>query len=80
LSELIYFNRFGIPKAIISDCNTYFCTHSKEALLRKYYMTHQTSIAYHPQTNDQAEILNQEIKFILEKTVHPNQRDKNVTL
>jgi hypothetical protein len=42
-----------------------------EALLRKYHVTHQTFIAYHPQTNGQAEISNREIKLILEKTVQP---------
>jgi hypothetical protein len=66
------FNRFGIPKAIISDHGTHFCNRSMEALLRKYHMTHRTSIAYHPQTNGQAEISNREIKSILEKTVQPN--------
>jgi transposase InsO family protein len=74
------FDRFGIPKDIINDCNTHFCNHPKEVLLRKYYMTHRTSTTYHPQTNGQAEISNREIKSILEKTVHPNQRDRNVTL
>jgi len=38
---------------------------SMEALLRKYHVTHWTSTAYHPQTNGQAEISNQEIKSIL---------------
>jgi transposase InsO family protein len=66
------FNRFGIPKAIISDHGTHFCNRSMEALLRKYHVTHRTSIAYHPQTNGQAEISNREIKLILEKTVQPN--------
>jgi hypothetical protein len=46
-----------------------------EALLYKYHMTHRTSTTYHPQTNCQAEISNQEIKSILEKTVQPNRRD-----
>jgi len=46
-----------------------------EALLRKYLVTHRTSTPYHPQTNDQAEISNREIKSILEKAVQPNQRD-----
>jgi hypothetical protein len=31
------FNRFGIPKPIISDCDTHFCNCLKEALLRKYH-------------------------------------------
>jgi hypothetical protein len=52
------FDRFGIPKAIISDRGTHFCNHSIEALLRKYHVTHRTSTAYHPQMNDQAEISN----------------------
>jgi hypothetical protein len=69
------FDRFGIPKAIISDRGTYFCNRSMEALLHKYHLTHRTSTAYHTQTNDQAEISNREIKSILEKTVQPNRRD-----
>jgi len=35
------FDRFGIPKAIISDRGTHFCNHSMEALLRKYHVTHR---------------------------------------
>jgi transposase InsO family protein len=58
------FDRFGIPKAIISDRDTHFCNCSVEALLRKYHVTHRTSIAYHPQTNGQVEISNREIKSI----------------
>jgi hypothetical protein len=52
------FDRFGIHKAIISDHDTHFCNRSMEALLCKYHVTHRTSIAYHPQTNGQAEISN----------------------
>jgi transposase InsO family protein len=46
-----------------------------EELLRKYHVMHWTSTAYHPQTNGQAEMLNREIKSILEKIVQPNQQD-----
>jgi hypothetical protein len=74
------FDRFGIPKAIISDRGTHFCNCSMEALLRKYHVTHRTSTAYHPQTNGQAEISNREIKSILEKTVQPNRRDWSLRL
>ena len=69
------FDRYGIPKAIISDRGTHFCNRSIEALLRKYHVVHRTSTAYHPQTSGQAEISNREIKSILEKTVQPNRKD-----
>jgi len=52
------FDRFGIPKAIISDRDTHFCNRSMKALLHKYHVTHRTSITYHSQTNDQAKISN----------------------
>jgi hypothetical protein len=74
------FDRFGIPKAIISDRGTHFCNRSMEALLRKYHVTHRTSTAYHPQTNGQAEISNREIKSILAKMVQPNRRDWSLRL
>jgi transposase InsO family protein len=74
------FDRFGIPKAIINDRDTHFCNRSMEALLYKYYVTHRTFIAYHPQMNDQVEISNREINSILEKTMQPNQRDWSLRL
>lgn len=46
-----------------------------EAVLRKYGVVHKGSTLYHPQTNDQAEVSNKEIKQILEKTVQPNHKD-----
>ena len=44
-------------------------------MLRKYGVRHQTSLAYHPQTNGQAEVSNKEIKSILEKTVNSSKKD-----
>ena len=44
-------------------------------MLRKYGVRHQTTLAYHPQTNGQAEVLNREIKSILEKTVKSSKKD-----
>ena len=38
-------------------------------------MRHHTSLAYHPQANGQAEVSNQEIKSILEKTVNSSRKD-----
>ncbi|XP_073033736.1 uncharacterized protein [Primulina eburnea] len=36
---------------------------------------HKVALAYHPQSNGQAEVSNREIKQILEKTVNTNRRD-----
>ena len=38
-------------------------------------MKHKIALAYHPQTNGQAEISNREIKNILETTVNTNGKD-----
>ena len=38
-------------------------------------MRHRTSLAYHPQENGQAEVSNQEIKFIMEKIVNSSRKD-----
>ncbi|XP_075494765.1 uncharacterized protein LOC142532332 [Primulina tabacum] len=41
---------------------------------------HKVALAYHPQSNGQAEISNQEIKQILEKTVNTNRKDWAIKL
>ncbi|XP_073123693.1 uncharacterized protein [Henckelia pumila] len=41
----------------------------------KLPLRHKVACAYHPQTNGQAEISNQEIKQVLEKTVKTNRKD-----
>ena len=66
------FCRFGIPRAIISDQGTHFCNKLLENMLKKYGVTHPIATPYHPQTNEQAEISNREIKRILEKVVKPS--------
>ena len=40
------FNRFGMPKAIISDRGTYFCNKVFGALLQKYLVTHRVATTY----------------------------------
>jgi len=69
------FTRFGTPRAIISDEGSHFCNKLFEALLAKYGVKHRTALAYHPQTNGQAEISNREVKLILEKTVQRSRKD-----
>ncbi|XP_054813505.1 uncharacterized protein LOC129314162 [Prosopis cineraria] len=44
-------------------------------LLSKYGVHHRMSFAYHPQTNGLYELINREIKQILEKTVRPTRKD-----
>ncbi|XP_024986582.1 uncharacterized protein LOC112521825 [Cynara cardunculus var. scolymus] len=44
------------------------------ALFKKYGVKHRISTTYHPQTNGQAEVSNQEIKQILEKMVNPSRK------
>ena len=43
--------------------------------MSRYGIKHVMSLAYHPQTNGQAEISNREIKRILEKTVSSSKKD-----
>ena len=46
-----------------------------DKVLKKYGVRHRTSLAYHPQSNGQAEVSNREIKSILEKTVNSSKKD-----
>ncbi|XP_048235667.1 uncharacterized protein LOC125371179 [Ricinus communis] len=71
---------FGIPRAIVSDQRTHFCTRSVAALLKKYGVNHRIATAYHPQTNGQAEVSNREVKSILEKMVNPGRKNWSLRL
>nr|GEU66159.1 reverse transcriptase domain-containing protein [Tanacetum cinerariifolium] len=66
------FARFGTPRAIISDLDTYFCNDQFAKVMLKYGVTHRLAIAYHPQTSGQVEVLNRGLKRILEKKVGEN--------
>ncbi|GJR85189.1 pleiotropic drug resistance protein 1-like protein [Tanacetum coccineum] len=65
-------NRFGVPKALISDRGTYFCNSQLEKALQRYGVTHKLSTAYHPQSNGKTEVTNRAIKRILERSVGYN--------
>ena len=69
------FPRFGTPRAVISDEGSHLCNKLFASLLTKYEVKHQVSLAYHPQSNGQAEVLNREIKKILEKIVNVRRKD-----
>ena len=73
-------SRFGTPRTIISDRESHFANKVFERLMNKYGIKHIMSLAYHPQTNGQAEISNREIKKILEKTMSSSIRDWSLKL
>ena len=52
------FSRFGTPRALITDNGTHFCNKVIDKVLHKYRVRHRTSLAYHPQSNGQAEVSN----------------------
>nr|GEW21871.1 reverse transcriptase domain-containing protein [Tanacetum cinerariifolium] len=49
------FARFGAPRAIIRDRDTYFCNDQFVKVMLKYGVTHRLSTAYHSQTSGQVE-------------------------
>ena len=69
------FSRFGTPRTIISDGGSHFANKIFAKLMSRYGIKHVMSLAYHPQTNGQAEISNREIKRILEKAVSSSRKD-----
>ncbi|RDX62794.1 Pro-Pol polyprotein, partial [Mucuna pruriens] len=56
------FYRLGVPKALISDQGCHFCNYAMATLLKKYGVVHRVATVYYPQTNDQVEVFNREIK------------------
>nr|GEU44918.1 reverse transcriptase domain-containing protein [Tanacetum cinerariifolium] len=65
-------NKFGTPRAIISDRGTHFCNDQFVKVMLKYGVTHRLATAYHPQTSGQVEVSNRGLKRILERTVGEN--------
>ena len=68
-------SRFGAPRIIISDRGSHFENKVFAKLMSRYGIRHIMGLAYHPQSNGQAEISNREIKKILEKTVNSGIKD-----
>nr|GEZ12313.1 hypothetical protein [Tanacetum cinerariifolium] len=65
-------NKFGTPRAIISDRGTHFCNDQLTKVMLKYDFTHRLATTYHPQTSGQVEVSNRSLKRILERTVGEN--------
>ena len=73
-------SRFGAPRTIISDEGSHFENKVFEKLMSRYGIRHMMGLAYHPQSNGQAEISNVEIKKIMEKTVNTSRKDWSIKL
>ena len=73
-------SRFGASRTIISDEGSHFANKLFAKLMRKYGVRHVMGLAYHPQSNRQAEISNREIKKVLEKTINTSRKDWLVKL
>ena len=80
LFKKIIFPRFGVSRALISDGGSHFAHGKFKALLRKYGVRHKVGVGYHPQTSGQVEVINREIKSILEKSVAKNRKDWSIKL
>ena len=68
-------SRYGALRTIISDEGSHFSNKLFAKLLSIYGVIHAMGLAYHPQSNVQAEISNRETKNILEKTVNSRKKD-----
>ncbi|CAL1370225.1 unnamed protein product [Linum trigynum] len=72
-------SHFGTPMVIINDRGTHFQL-KFDKLLDRYGVTHWVSITYHPQRSGQVELLNRELKRILEKTLDQSRKDWSAKL
>ena len=68
-------SRFRAPRTIISDEGSHFANKFFAKFMNRYGIKHMMGLAYHPQSNEQAEISNREIKKILEKIVNTSRKD-----
>ena len=74
------FSIYGALRTIISDEGSHFSNKLFEKILSRYGVRHAKGLAYHLQSNGQAEISNREIKNILEKTMNTSRKDLSVKL
>ena len=69
------FYRFGTPMPIIRDKGSHFCNKLFKGLLGKYGVLHNVSTSYHPQTSEEVEVSNMEIKQIFTNTMNASRND-----
>jgi transposase InsO family protein len=69
LHEVIFL-RYGVPRIVISDGGSHFIDRTFQKALTEVGVDHRIASPYHPQTSGQAEILNKQIKNVLQKTVN----------
>ena len=69
LHEVI-FPRFRKPRMVISDGRSHFIDKTFQTFLKELGAKHNIATPYHPQTSDQAETSNKQIKNILQKTIN----------
>ena len=73
-------SRFRALRTIISDKGSHFANKLFAKLMSICGIKHVTGLAYHLQSNGQAEISNMEIKNILEKAISISRKDWSVKL
>jgi transposase InsO family protein len=69
LHEVIFL-RYGVPRIVISDGGSHFIDRTFRKALTKVGVDHWIATPYHPQTSDQVETSNMQIKNILQKAVN----------
>ena len=69
------FSWYGTSRAVIGDEGSHFYNKLFASLLANYGVKHRVKLAYHPQSNGQAEVSNREIKKILENTINVTRKD-----
>ena len=74
LKEVI-FPRFGVPRYLMTDGGSHFIHGAFRKMLAKYDVNHRIASPYHPRSSGQVELINREIKLILQKTVKRSQKN-----
>ena len=65
----------GLPKTIVSDCDSKFRSHFWKEIFKNMGTTLDTSSGFHPQTDGQTERVNRKIEEMLQAYVGKRQND-----